>query len=88
MDFQRLFKRKEEGALPVARDNTREILNERDVLVREGELFEAIGGLINGYRRRPIQQRNLGKIPDAGDHEIGKGPAQGPKLVAFGNPAV
>ncbi|HSZ76957.1 MAG TPA: hypothetical protein VK775_06130 [Chthoniobacterales bacterium] len=40
MDFQRLFKRKEEGALPVARDNTREILNERDVLVREGELFD------------------------------------------------
>lgn len=40
MDFQRLFKRKEEGPLPVARDNTREILNERDVLVREGELFD------------------------------------------------
>jgi hypothetical protein len=40
MDFQRLFKRKEEGPLPVARDNTREILNERDVVVREGELFD------------------------------------------------
>jgi hypothetical protein len=41
MDFQRLFKRKEEDPLPqFARDNTRETLNERDVLVREGELFD------------------------------------------------
>jgi hypothetical protein len=41
MDFQRLFKRKEEGPLPqFARDNTREILNERNVLVREGELLD------------------------------------------------
>ena len=41
MDFQRLFKRKEEGALPqFARDNTREILHERNVLVREGELLD------------------------------------------------
>jgi hypothetical protein len=41
MDFQRLFKRKEEGAVPqFARDNTREILNERNVLIREGELLD------------------------------------------------
>jgi hypothetical protein len=41
MDFQRLFKRKEEGPLPqFARDNTREILHERNVLVREGELLD------------------------------------------------
>jgi hypothetical protein len=41
MDFQRLFKRKEEGPLPqFARDNTREILHERNVLVREGQLLD------------------------------------------------
>ena len=41
MDFQRLFKRKEEGPLPqFARDDTREILNERNLLVREGELLD------------------------------------------------
>src|SRR6202045_2735572 len=41
MDFQRLFKRKEESpAPPIAGDHTRENLNERDVLVREGELLD------------------------------------------------
>lgn len=41
MDFQRLFKRKEESpAPPIAGDHTRETLNERDVLVREGELLD------------------------------------------------
>jgi hypothetical protein len=41
MDFQRLFKRKEEGpARPVVRGNMRDTLRERDVLVREGELLD------------------------------------------------
>jgi hypothetical protein len=41
MDFQRLFKRKEESpAPPIAGGNTRKTLNERDVLVREGELLD------------------------------------------------
>jgi hypothetical protein len=41
MDFQRLFKRKEEDpARPINRDHTRETLNDRDVLVCEGELFD------------------------------------------------
>jgi hypothetical protein len=41
MDFQRLFKRKEEvPALPLAGDNTRETFNEREVLVCEGELLD------------------------------------------------
>jgi len=41
MDFQRLFKRKEEDpAPPTARDNVRETVNARDVLVCEGELLD------------------------------------------------
>ena len=41
MDFQRLFKRKEEvPALPLAGDKTRETFNEREVLVCEGELLD------------------------------------------------
>jgi hypothetical protein len=41
MDFQRLFKRKEaDPAPPIARDNTRDALNEREVLVCEGELLD------------------------------------------------
>jgi len=41
MDFQRLFKRKEEGSEPpIVRDNVRECFNEREVLVSEGELLE------------------------------------------------
>jgi hypothetical protein len=41
MDFQRLFKRKEaDPAPPIARDNTREALNGREVLVCEGELLD------------------------------------------------
>jgi hypothetical protein len=41
MDFQRLFKRKEEGPAPqIFRDKIRETLNERDVLVCEGELLD------------------------------------------------
>jgi hypothetical protein len=41
MDFQRLFKRKEEvPALPLAGNNTRETFNEREVLVCEGELLD------------------------------------------------
>ena len=54
MDFQRLFKRKEEDGLPqFARDNTREILNEREVLVREGELFD-------GQSPAPVLWRKVG----------------------------
>jgi hypothetical protein len=41
MDFQRLFKRKEEGSEPpIVRDNVRESLNEREVLISEGELLD------------------------------------------------
>jgi hypothetical protein len=41
MDFQRLFKRKEEGPAPqISRDKIKEILNQRDVLVCEGELLD------------------------------------------------
>jgi hypothetical protein len=41
MDFQRLFKRKEEGPAPqISRDTIREALNQRDVLVCEGELLD------------------------------------------------
>jgi hypothetical protein len=41
MDFQRLFKRKEEGSEPpIVRDNVRESFNEREVLVSEGELLD------------------------------------------------
>jgi hypothetical protein len=41
MDFQRLFKRKEEGSEPpIVRDNGRESFNEREVLVSEGELLD------------------------------------------------
>jgi hypothetical protein len=54
MDFQRLFKRKEEDSLPrFGRDNTREILNEREVLVREGELFD-------GQSPAPVLWRKVG----------------------------
>jgi hypothetical protein len=54
MDFQRLFKRKEEGPLPqFARDNTREILHERNVLVREGELLD-------GQSPAPVVWSNVG----------------------------
>jgi hypothetical protein len=58
MDFQTLFKRKDEGPAPVnANDNTRDSLNQKDVLVREGELLDGqlapalvwtnVGGLIS-----------------------------------------
>src|SRR5689334_9046020 len=41
MDFQRLFKRKTGDAAPsVGGDRTRENLNEREVLVRKGELLD------------------------------------------------
>jgi hypothetical protein len=41
MDFQRLFKRKEEGSEPpIVRDNAWESFNEREVLVSEGELMD------------------------------------------------
>ena len=41
MDFQRLFKRKAEDPAPsIGGDKTRENLNEREVLVREGELLD------------------------------------------------
>jgi hypothetical protein len=41
MDFQRLFKRKEEGSEPpIVRDNVRESFNEREVLISEGELLD------------------------------------------------
>ena len=41
MDFQRLFKRKEEGAAPqISRDKIRETLSQRDVLICEGELLD------------------------------------------------
>ena len=40
MDFQRLFKRKEGPAPAMGKDNARDILNERDVLVCEGELLD------------------------------------------------
>lgn len=58
MDFQRLFKRKEEGPAPaIASVNPRDSLSEKDVLVREGELLDGqlppnlvwsnVGGAIN-----------------------------------------
>jgi hypothetical protein len=54
MDFQRLFKRKEESPLPrLAREYTREILNERKVLVREGELLD-------GQSPAPVLWSNVG----------------------------
>jgi hypothetical protein len=54
MDFQRLFKRKEEEPLPqFARENAREILRERNVIVREGELLD-------GQSPAPIVWRNVG----------------------------
>ena len=40
MDFQRLFKRKEESPTPPIRDSTRETLSGRDVLVCEGDLLD------------------------------------------------
>lgn len=41
MDFQRLFKRKEEGSGPsIVRDSARESFNDRVVLVSEGELLD------------------------------------------------
>jgi hypothetical protein len=41
MDFQRLFKRKEEGSEPpIVRDNTRESFNGREMLFSEGELLD------------------------------------------------
>jgi hypothetical protein len=41
MDFQRLFKRKDESlARPIPSENGRESLNERDVLVCEGDLLD------------------------------------------------
>jgi hypothetical protein len=41
MDFQRLFKRKEEGSEPpILRDNVRDTFNEREVLIAEGELLD------------------------------------------------
>jgi hypothetical protein len=41
MDFQRLFKRKEEGPEPpIVRDNVRESFNEREVLISEGQLLD------------------------------------------------
>jgi hypothetical protein len=41
MDFQRLFKRKEEvPALPLAGDHSRETFSEREILVCEGELLD------------------------------------------------
>jgi hypothetical protein len=41
MDFQRLFKRKEEGAEPpFVRDNPRESFSEREVRISEGELLD------------------------------------------------
>jgi hypothetical protein len=41
MDFQRLFKRKEEGTAPsISRENTRDTLIQREVLVREGDLLD------------------------------------------------
>jgi hypothetical protein len=41
MDFQRLFKRKEEGSEPpIVRDNTWESFNGREVLFSEGELLD------------------------------------------------
>jgi len=41
MDFQRLFKRKDESpARPMPSENGRESLNERDVLVCEGDLLD------------------------------------------------
>jgi hypothetical protein len=58
MDFQRLFKRREESPGPsMTRVNNRDLLNSREVLVREGELLEgktpaalewsSVGGTIN-----------------------------------------
>ena len=57
MDFQRLFKRKEGPAPAMGKDNARDTLNERDVLVCEGELLDGsspaslnwgkVGGAIN-----------------------------------------
>lgn len=40
MDFQRLFKRKEESPTPPISDSTRETLSGRDVLVCEGDLLD------------------------------------------------
>jgi hypothetical protein len=41
MDFQRLFKRKEEGSEPpIVRDDARESFNEKEVLISEGELLD------------------------------------------------
>jgi len=41
MDFQRLFKRKEDGSEPqIVRENTRESFNERELLFSEGELLD------------------------------------------------
>jgi hypothetical protein len=41
MDFQRLFKRKDEGSeTPIVRDNPRESFSEREVLFSEGELLD------------------------------------------------
>jgi hypothetical protein len=54
MDFQRLFKRKEEDpAPPIALDKTRVTLNERDVLVCEGELLD-------GKSPAPLVWSNVG----------------------------
>jgi hypothetical protein len=41
MDFQRLFKRKQEGpASPFTKDGGGDAFNDRDVVIREGELFD------------------------------------------------
>ncbi len=41
MDFQRLFKRKQEGSAPsFASDDSGDALKERDVIIREGELLD------------------------------------------------
>src|ERR1700722_6563713 len=40
MDFQRLFKRKEDSSPAMNRENTRDAFNERDLLVCEGELLD------------------------------------------------
>ena len=43
MDFQRLFKRKQEGpAPPFAGDDAGDALKDRDVIIREGELLDGI----------------------------------------------
>jgi hypothetical protein len=52
MDFQRLFKRKEEGSEPtIVRDNVRESFNEREVLISKGELLDGTAPVCLDWNR-------------------------------------